>query len=338
MPELTIGIPVRNERHTLKPFLDSLLRAAERLAAATRHSLKIEAIVAVNGSTDGSFDLALGIQQQLRDSVLNLRCLECDEGKLNALRAVERARTLQGMLASFDADILLHPDCLMRLWQRIASKPHLEVAYARVSPLFGARQTIVERLQRIHYEHPDVTGPRRYFHGRGYILRTPALLRRPPRTRADGDAERRCRHLALESGPQVDDIYLSRVIAHEAGLDAISEVSGAVVHFVPPRSLRDFYRGQKRLLSEIRRLDALYPEHAYLQDRHFPRRVRRRCLLGLAGGKRIHYSLYLAFEYLMRRCVFLRLWLGARASLGVGRLWPPLITTKQFQERGDEVG
>ena len=141
------------------------------------------------------------------------------------------------------------------------------------------------------------------------------------------------RRLKLGKGHQVDDIYLSRVIAYEYGLDSIKEIQNAVVYFVPPRTLYDFYQGQKRLMLEILRLNLLFPEHAYLQENHFVRHMSYQAFKTLSVSERIHYLGYQAFELAIKTLVKGKLWLSLRGILSIGKFWLPLKTTKKFYKR-----
>ena len=166
--QLTIGIPVRNEEKTLNEFIYSLQAAVEILD----ESITVETIVCLNGSSDNSEQIIDDLIEELADSRLKLQKIHSAEGKINAQNAIFRARQLSSFICFLDADILLDENCLVALWDTIIAESSLQVAYARVQPISAEHKTLVEWLQSIHYKHPEILTPRKYFHGRGYMLRS----------------------------------------------------------------------------------------------------------------------------------------------------------------------
>src|SRR3989344_3280017 len=258
---LTIGVPVRNESRTLEKFIDSLRVSVDLLPA----NVAVETIICINSSTDDSQAVAERLIQKHSGSRFNLSIVQSQEGKMEAQRTILLSRRFHGMTAFFDADIIVHRHCLLNLWNAMEANPSLKVAYSRVKILNHGHETIVEWIESVHYAFPHFLTPRKYFHGRGYFIRPTELffLTNEEKERANQlNAMKHCAWMRLDKGPLVDDIYISRALVHRYGSKSIQEVSSAIVEFTAPRTLRDFYHGQRRLLIELRRLFTLFPEYA----------------------------------------------------------------------------
>ena len=331
--QLTIGIPVRNEEKTLSEFIYSLQAAVELLD----ENIIVETIVCLNGSSDNSEQIIDDLIEKLANSRIKLKKVYSIEGKINAQNTIIRTRQFSSFICFLDADILLDKNCLATLWNTMITNPSLQVAYARVQPISVEHKTLVEWLQSIHYKYPEVLTPRKYFHGRSYMLRSCeafSAVNKPDKESKQNSVDLdKYRRLKLEKIPQIDDVYLSRVIAHECGLDSIKEIQNAIVYFVPPRALYDFYQGQKRLMLEILKLNLLFPEHAYLQKNHFARHMNYRAFKTLSISEQIHYLGYRVFEFVIKTLVRGKLWLSLQGILNIGKFWIPLKTTKKFYKR-----
>src|SRR5450759_2868517 len=259
---LTIGVPLRNEAANIGRFLSSLVLATAHLPDGT----EVELVLCLNGSTDNTERVVLGLRGALESAGLRVTILRSSEGKVAAQGQIARHRTFSGPICFLDADTVLDEFCLAALWHALNSNSSLRVAYAKVVPLFGLEPSAIQRLQMMHYRIRDLVYVRRYFHGRAFIVRSWDL---PDYTTDDWQTElqrrlctdRRYLGFHLERGPQIDDVFLSRYIIHQFGRDSVREVREATVSFAPPSSIRDFYAGHRRLWLEIFRLDKLFPEH-----------------------------------------------------------------------------
>ena len=169
---LTIGIPVRNESLTLERFIDSLRVSVNILPA----HLTVETIICINGSTDESEVVAERLVQKYSGSRFNLSIVHSHEGKMEAQRTILLSRRLHGMTAFFDADIIVHRYCLLNLWNAMEANSSLKVVYSRVKILNHGYETIVEWIESVHYAFPHFLTPRKYFHGRGYFIRSTELF------------------------------------------------------------------------------------------------------------------------------------------------------------------
>lgn len=326
--QLTIGIPVRNEEETIDEFMRSLQVAIKSMDK----DIAIEIIVCLNGSSDNSEQIVDNLIKELATSKIELQKIYSAEGKINAQNAIVQARKFSGFICFFDADVLLDKNCLAILWNTMISESFLQVVYVQVQPIIAKHGTVIEWLQSIHYKHPEILTSRKYFHGRGYMLRSYKEYKLVTEDKQSNNIDKYyC--LRLEKGPLIDDVYLSRVIVHECGLDSIREAKNAVVYFIPPCTLYDFYQGQKRLMLEILRLNLLFPEHIYLQKNHFARHINYSAFKTLSIFEQVHYLGYQVFEFVIKALIKGRLWLFLRGVLDIGKFWVPLKTTKKFYKR-----
>lgn len=323
---LTIGVPVRNESRTLERFIDSLRVSVDLLPVY----IDVEIIICINGSTDDSEAIANQLVQKHSGSRFNLSVVHSEEGKMEAQRTILLSRRLRGMTAFFDADVIVHRHCLLSLWNAMEVNPSLKVTYSRVKILNHGYETIVEWIESVHYAFPHFLTPRKYFHRRGYFIRSTELffLSNEERERVNQlKAKKRYAWMRLDTGPLVDDIHLSRALVYRYGPESIQEVPDAVVEFTAPRTIRDFYHGQRRLLIELRRLDTLFPEHAHLQ-KNFERKPDRKHLRQASFDVRFHHFLYRFMERCVRAVVRIEIFLLICFRRQLGNLWVPLESTK----------
>jgi glycosyltransferase involved in cell wall biosynthesis len=320
---LTIGVPVRNESRTLERFIKSLKDSVDLLPV----HLAVETIICINGSTDGSEEIARRLVQKYSGSRLNISVVHSKEGKMEAQRTVLLSRHLHGMTAFFDADTIVRRHCLLHLWNAMEENLQLKVAYSSVKALNHGYETIVEWIESVHYAFPHFLTPRKYFHGRGYFIRPTELFFLDDEKR---EQVKQLRHkwMRLDAGPIVDDIHLSRVLVQRYGPESIQEVYNAIVEFTAPRTITDFYHGQRRLLIELRRLDALFPEHAHLH-KDFERKPDRKQLRQASFDVRFHHFLYRFMEKCIRIIVRIEIFLLVCFRGRLENFWIPLKSTKE---------
>ena len=271
---LTIGIPVYNEEQSLPCSFTSLAEAINQLP----RNVNVEVIYCLNGCTDDSGKILRDLAEN-GPRIERLEIMTSEPGKMNAQLAILGKRTFNdGMICFADADIVMEPQTLVALMGKLQQDQNCQAAYAHVEPHVPNHPSLFQDLLLAHYISRVKQPPRNYIHGRTFMMRDGSLLETmrddlPQRVERVRNEENPwfMGHLGLEEGPKVDDIYLSRVIAHKYGPNAISQVQGATIHFHPPESLEDYIGVMDRTLTEIRRLDLLYPEHRYLQETVFRR-------------------------------------------------------------------
>jgi glycosyltransferase involved in cell wall biosynthesis len=325
---LTIGIPVRNEEKILPYFLYSLIVAIKELS----DSIETEIIICVNGSTDTSLAIVQKFKKHFNNH--NIQILRSPQGKMQAQQHIIRSAKFNGPIAFLDADTILDKKCLKELWNTLNKNKELQVAFAKVRPMCGNKFGL-EWLQQVYYKRDDdVRTPRRYIHGRAYIIRSSRFFiindLQNRIARAKQKNMYRTQYLDLEKGPQVDDIYLSRLLVHRFGISSIQEVQKAVVFFVSPRTIKDCYEEQKRFFIEIERNDLLFPEYIYTQNSYFARKLLWNKFKELGLSSTIHYFLYLPFVIWYKKLAKFRLFIGRKTKIGYGKFWLPLSSTKNI--------
>lgn len=323
---LTIGIPVKNEEKSLARLLESVMNSVGNLLT----NINVEVIICLNGTTDNSECIIDRFIRECSNRKVLLSKIHSGAGKIVAQQAIVEFARYRGYTCFIDADIVVDNMCLYYLWRELVSNKQAYVAYAYVQPFDSiVSKTAVELIQDIHYKNRDVIFKRKYFHGRAFMMRDTMLL--TCLSAGNLNEEQRLKKygfLNLNKGPLVDDIALSRVIVHEYGTDGIREVNNAMVYFTPPSTVYDFYEGQKRMVLEMKRLDILFPEHAYVQKKYFARGIRIRKLLQLPLWKIIWYGGYRLFEKIIQTIITIQMSLAYLGLGSVGSLWVELKSTK----------
>lgn len=325
--ECRIIVAARNEERTIFRTLSSIQQSVSSLAEKRR----CELIVVINGCTDDTeAEVNRFLNSQVPDSPFySTQLMHSSPGLIEAQRCAVEASQLRGPILFFDADVILSANCVGE-FLRALENPAVQVAYAK-NIAVCSKPSIFSMAVNFHHLVRDVRTPRRYFHGRAFAVRS-----YPEHATPDHRALRvlgRYRFLQLEKGPQVDDVYLSRVFAHAYGPDCMRECRQTAVYFTPITSLRDFYCGVRRLFFEIRRLNLLFPEHCYLQDTIFVRRIDPHQLSALPLRQKAALWTGNLIERGCRAAV--RLEFSARVMLekcalgGNATLWPILTSTKR---------
>jgi hypothetical protein len=314
---LTIGIPVRNEEKSLRLFLVYLEIAIQRLNMSLPE-LKTEVLFCLNDTTDKSFEII----ESAKDKLSYLRIIESKPGKIKAIQKIITERSFQeSMICFIDADVLIEKDCILNLVKGLLKNPELLLTYSSVHPYFKKRKNIIERIQIAHYKTRDILTQRKYFHGRAYLVRSNLSIEiKVPKSNNT--------KWILEDGPCVDDIHFSRLIAYNNGLNVIKEIAESKLQFSPPRSVVDFYLGQRRLLIEIKRLNLLYPEHSYTQSLYFKKKVKWMRIWKLKPLLVLNYLIYYYFEEIIRFLVRIEMLLISLGIIKCKTIWKILKTTK----------
>lgn len=298
---LTIGIPVHNEEQSLPESYASLVEAINYLPKY----VQVEVIYCLNGCTDQSEHI-LRHMTSASTRMDNFQIIESEPGKMNAQMAIVRNRQFKDAPVCFaDADILMGRATLAALHNKLTTDSRCMVSYAHVEPHYdnkhNGNSSSFPDLLFSHYNYRKHQPPRNYFHGRTFMMRDAHPLEEMGIDLAERVERVRqidpwyVNHLGLEKGPLIDDIYLSRVIVAEHGLDAIAEVPDARILFHPPTTVEDYFRVLERTRAEIKRLDLLYPEHAQIQQKHF-RREFEDASLYMPEGERLKLRLLRELE------------------------------------------
>lgn len=318
---LTIGIPIRNEEESILIFTEYLKKALDVLKIEFP-DLLIEVLFCLNGTTDKS--------AQILDSILfneylkNTKIIYSKQGKINALLEIVKNRIFPtGYICFIDADVKLDEFCIVNLFKDLKLNRKVFLTYSSVYPEQNRTKNFIQIIQQSHYSLRDNVIPRKYFHGRAYMMRSAIFLCESPRKSLSP-------YWNLSDGPYVDDIYLSRLIVHSYGLSSIKENKKAKLFFLPPKNINDFYLGQRRLMFEIKRLNLLYPEHSYIQKMFFRKKVNWAHFLDVNNKYLFLYFLYHILEESIRFVVRLEILMISLHVMKCKNIWKPLKTTKRW--------
>ncbi len=221
---VTIGIAVRYEDSaSLRCFVGQLSAAARLLDTHTES----EVCFCVNGASSDVAGYLKDALQELPGPNLCFTCLQSSPGKIRAHEMIARNRQLKGFLLFADADTRLDETLFLRLYQFLQTRPDLQACYAEVEALPSVAPGLFGRLQDAYYANRRCLPPRKYLHGRCFLLRSWieefGALRSTTVSCFDETNEK----LGLHHGPIVDDIHYSRVIVHRFGAEAIAPVPDA---------------------------------------------------------------------------------------------------------------
>lgn len=336
---ITIGIPARNEENTIRKMLDSLIESIEILPKWVNYEL----FICLNNCTDNTEAIVDGAVEDYKKKNINLQKVHSKPGKIEAQRKVLQSRkNSEGLTFFFDADIIVDKYCISALWYSYIKNPELQISYAKVEPIFFKTPSLIEKIINLYFFYPYLRNKRFYFYGRAFGIKDWNV---PDFSQSDqvSSFQQECItkrnkvNLQLERGPLVDDIYLSRYIAHNYGLNMIMEVKEAVVNFMPISNLTDYYYGSRRLWLELERLDTLFPEHAYLQKNFFKRKIKMASLKGTPLGIKVLIYLRVLADGLTKLVFLISKFLTNIKLIHTSEIWKPLATTKKhFKSFGKE--
>ena len=322
LQSITIGVPIRNEEKSLPIFIKNLEGAIGRLKLDYT-DLSIEILFCINNTTDGSEDV-------LKDSLLfskleGHKTLHCNSpGKFSAIQKIAKSRKFEdGYICIIDADIILDQFCIVGLLRQLHEEKDIFLSYSSVFPVENTSINFMTEIQKTHYLVRNKVSPRKYFHGRTYMMRDASFLLKKARSQETNS-------WSLKDGPYVDDIYLSRAIVHEHGINSMKESKYSKLWFIPPQNLKDFYFGQRRLLFEIKRLDLLYPEHSYIQQKIFKKKIYWSYLLNSKTKLFFPYLLYFLVEETIKIIVRLEISLISLGLIKCKAIWKNLNSTKEY--------
>lgn len=244
MTRIPLTVVAKDEERAIGACLDSLLDAAA--VAAVRAGVEIEPWVVLDDCRDGTW------REVERRGV---RWVASSGGKVEAQKRGARDGPYQ--LFS-DADIRVEPDTLAALCEAM-SEPSIVVAFPDKRPLSPRRKSPLAHALYLYNARRGYSSQRSWFSGKLFAIRE---LRFPSHDELGARARRLppSRFYDFEAGMRVDDIYLSRVIVREHGVQALSETAEGCVYFRAPETWRGMYRYYRRMRMELERMDLMFPE------------------------------------------------------------------------------
>ncbi|MEV4621871.1 glycosyltransferase family 2 protein [Asanoa sp. NPDC049573] len=279
---MTVGVAARNEEATIEHSLRSIDDALTELPG----DVTVEVIVAVNGSTDQTRQIA----DDHATGRTHYRVIETDAGLVEAQRAIARAADTADYLIFVDADCLLDRHCL-RVLAEVMEDRTVQATWATRALVGPTRPGFWRGLLNFGDYHPDVILRGHYLVGQAFAIRRYDVPYGSPHR--EPQPAKVVTHLQLDRGPLTDDSYLSRSLIAGFGREAIRPAAGAIVYSHPMRSLRDLYRAQRRKAYEVERLNMLFPELRTIRGKHFGRRIDAAAYARLSRIARLQCRLYL---------------------------------------------
>ncbi len=248
MSGISILIPARNEAKTIRRTLQSI-------AGQSPAGLLHEVIVCDNGSCDGTAEQVA----QLAELDPHLRLIEEPRaGKTHAWNRLFRSARFDKAVF-MDADVILSPGVIPRLYAALTANPELIVVGAKSE----AYRKSLQPWQRVV---AAITQPNRYqswIVGRMYALKRSAFARR-------------MEQLTIDEMPEIlaaEDTWVSLV----AGRGHWRIEQDAVIYHMP-YSLREFVRIERRHLMSLELLRQRCPQlvEQERQSRHSRKLVREK--------------------------------------------------------------
>lgn len=221
-------IAVYNEASNLPVFLLHLEKLSNALGS------KREFIFVINGCTDDSEKMIKEFAQQ---TTLNVKIVYSEKGILNAFKKGIVARSLDGFIGRFDADILLHQYTLDLMEMHLYENQEAKVTYAE--PVTTQRQT----LYNLPVFKPKIVSKRLYFTGKT------CLFRDNPNTIYN----------EMTDDLIADDIYPSFYFIYCFGFGSISRTPGAVAYEKVIDNFNDLVQQLSRSSSEVDRIFRAFP-------------------------------------------------------------------------------
>jgi glycosyltransferase involved in cell wall biosynthesis len=317
MPNLTIGIPARNEGKSICRMIASLYKAVKCLPK----NIKFETIVCLNGNIDDSKEKLAKLETDIVKH-LNLKVIRSAPGKIKAEQKIIKIRNLHGWVLFCDADIILHKKSIKRLCEALIKDNKLKAVSAKVYPILTRRRKDnFYQLLKDYYAMRTKMPVRNCIHGRMFLIRDAKDLDIVKSTEKVSGTIRK--KLFLDKGPIADDIIYTAQIAYKYGLQSIKRLVNAKVYFYPPDSLYDLFLSNRRYTLEIERINTLYPEYRNINNKDYAKKTKIERFI-LFKKRKISAEIFMEFEQFLGKLVKLYEVSGKTLNL-----WEPVKSSKK---------
>lgn len=277
--EIPIGVTARNEARTILGLLDSL-RTAIANAEAAFEGIRFRIYIILNDNSDETESLLMGQP--------DLTMLHTHGGIIEAQRALVLTTSAPFVIFS-DADIQVGCSALFSMVRAMLEDSQLVVAYAHKVPVEPLRNTPLARALYLYNLREGYQTTRHYFNGQFFAIRHWHI---PPVSELRWNPSDDNLFLNLSAGIRCDDIYLSRTLLASRGPQAVRCLDEARVFYRPPETLRGMYRKYQRMVLEIERLHAYFPETRPAHEQWGQRRLDRSRLREAPLRERLYYVLF----------------------------------------------
>ncbi len=230
MSQYSVGIPVRNERATLADAVDSVLRQSVPPA---------KVYICVNGSTDGSLDLACGLAGKHSQVIV----LQSAPGKANAWNAILGQCATNHVMMT-DGDLLLDAEAAGHLLTALARNPEAYVAGGCVVHRTPEHVSLFSRLcSPFPY---DCVRPLSWLTGQLYMMKKDELM----------DMARRYGIDLMPPSIINEDLLIEFIVRLE---DRLTHAESAYAKIYWVNSFGDWMRWKRRVFMGQMQLSEAYP-------------------------------------------------------------------------------
>lgn len=327
--DLLIGIPARNESKTIASTLSSLTQEIKLLPKP----IKARVMVVLNGCTDNTESVVKEYIKVTRN--FNITIKEISGGLIDAQQDIWHAKTRNEIVIFVDADIKFERRALLNLYIK-SIKGNKGAIWSTVIPdrMPSTKYLSLVRILNFRDYYPQLFEARKYLCGRVFCLnKYPLTIARAGKYHRSGSKIESL--LSLSRGPIVDDIYLTRYLRIDCGLESIQNCPNSVVYFNPITTIIDFYLSQRRTVFEMYRLDLLFPEKgtSVSGKTYLKKKINLSYYSKLSLINKVECNLYLCTYDIVRKIAYvelrLRIWLAQNNIYNTPiNIWPIVKSSK----------
>ena len=301
---ILIAITAKNEEFTIRDTIVSIKLAI--VMAERALDISYELIVILNDSTDNTINCIPS----------EISIIKTTGGIVEAQRTVVNRSPF---VIFSDADILVSSGSLIGVTKAMLEDPELSVAYPDKIPLRPVKSTWIANALYTYNKNHGFENRRQHFNGKFFAIRDWDI----PEKETFRDKEYSI--WMLQDGVIADDIYLSKSILAEKGIEAIKQTSGEI-YYQAPASFKGMYRYFRRMKIELNRVSLLFP------DLSWPSGAQRKTEFTNLKKASFREQLdWVIFQLSLQFCKLWFWWEKKRASYsnkGLNDIWQPVEETK----------
>ena len=327
--DLLIGIPARNEAKTIISTLNSIFQEIRLLPKP----IKARVIVVLNGCTDNT---EFVVKEYIsKNKNFNIALNKISGGLIDAQQVIWHAKGRNETVFFVDADIKFERQALLRLYKK-SMEVNEGAIWSTVIPsrLPTTKHLSLVRILNFRDYYPQLFEARKYLCGRVFCLnKYPLTIASAGKYRSPGRQIESL--LSLKRGPIVDDIYLTRYLRLDYGLESIQNCPDSVVYFNPISTVIDFYLSQRRTILEMYRLELLFPEKStsHANKTYLKKKINLVIYQNLPLISKVECNLYLCIYDIVRKIAYVelrvRIWLAQNNIYSAPiNIWPIVKSSK----------
>ncbi len=248
IPKISIGIPIYNEKDTLKQTLISVSLALKKI------SLKYEILLCFNGTTDNGIQVA----KEMKNHEPNIKILESENGRTKAMKKI--INTAKGEMIIFcDADIIVDEYCYFNILKKFQNEKIIAVVG---NPIPIEKKGVLYHIlnarmmnfgSEISRKPIDGFKHKPFVHGRIFIIKREFFINN---------------YLFEERFENAinDDMFITHLIILQHGRKAITHEENAKVKYLPVQSINSWWQKWVRLWGDLDYLYIQNPEFKKLKS------------------------------------------------------------------------